>query len=150
MYVDLAVINVGAHIEDEGDFWAILDTLHKIIRLRTALGGKIPTIIYKSQNPPHLACDVHDTPIDEFVPNLHNVEDKYHFENLYQLDAFMRKYAGNATNESGFKLLSMEPLYLRPDAHVFGTKKDCMHYCQPGPLDLFSVLLQQMMANGEV
>jgi hypothetical protein len=60
----------------------------------------------------------------------------------------MRDFAANET--SGFQLLSMEPLYLRPDAHVYGSKHDCMHYCQPGPLDLFSVLLLQMMVTGEV
>ena len=146
----MTVISVGSHIEDEGDFWTVLDGLHKILNLRKSAGSKLPTIIFKSPNPPHLACDLHQTPVDQFVPNAHKVEDKYYFERFYELDAIMQSYARNVTNESGFKLLSMEPLYLRPDAHVFGAKKDCMHYCQPGPLDLFSVLLQQMMANGEV
>ena len=147
---DLAVISMGAHIEDEGDFWTILDGLHKIMDQRNSTGGKLPTLIFKSPNPPHLGCETQEIPIEQFVSNPLNLEDKYHFERFYQLDVFMQSYARNVSNDSGFKLLSMEPLYLRPDAHVYGAKKDCMHYCQPGPLDLFSVLLQQMMANGEI
>ena len=54
-----------------------------------------------------------------------------------------------------FKILDMAPLYMRGDAHVgfakaFRGDPDCLHYCIPGPVDLFPVLLQQMLYMGEI
>lgn len=35
-------------------------------------------------------------------------------------------------------VIDMSPLYYRIDAHAIG---DCLHYCIPGPLNLFAILL---------
>ena len=40
-------------------------------------------------------------------------------------------------------VIDMSPLYLRPDAHP----AECLHYCTPGPRDLFATLLMQMLSE---
>ena len=50
-------------------------------------------------------------------------------------------------------VLDLSPLYYRPEAHtqVFehGFRAlDCLHFCMPGPLDLFGVLVQRMLEEG--
>ena len=55
-------------------------------------------------------------------------------------------------------VLDMAPLYLRPDAHPSMNKVlmhkltdyDCLHYCLPGPLDIFAQILLTMLLNQEV
>jgi len=44
---------------------------------------------------------------------------------------------------------------LRHDSHPHfkykhRERQDCLHYCLPGPLNLFSILLQQMLLTGEL
>ena len=60
---------------------------------------------------------------------------------------------------NGMKYLDMSMLFLRPDAHPGAFNKyfhdgddfmDCLHFCMPGPYDLFPVLLLQMLFNGEI
>jgi hypothetical protein len=47
------------------------------------------------------------------------------------------------------QVLDMYPLYLRPDAHPH-VIKDCLHYCQPGPLNLFPIILYNMLLTNQI
>ena len=158
---DIVIMTVGAHLQDMGDLKMIWDSLlNDISYLRsndTPWGYHNFTFIWKTQNPGHLNCtnifepftksnirtrDPND-PSDIFHWNLHSEFDQYNIEMALK---------------SGFKVIDMSPLYYRPDAHValnllFPNKKvayDCLHYCNPGPLNLFVVLLYNMFLNNEL
>ena len=45
-------------------------------------------------------------------------------------------------------LLDMHPITLRSDAHI--SKEDCLHYCLPGPLSLFSTLLMNLLVEHNI
>ncbi len=57
----------------------------------------------------------------------------------------------------GLNILDMSPLYFRGDAHIgsintvgtskIGRKVDCLHMCIPGPVNLFPVLLFNLLAE---
>ena len=124
---DIAIIGLGAHIEDLGDFYDMHRRVTSYLKDRQASNQTVPQVIFKTINSPHLSCNNYDTPLTEFPTfELATAEDEFHFQRLYKLDREMRTFVVNET-ESGFKLLSMEPLYFRPDAHVHGSKKDCMY-----------------------
>jgi len=44
----------------------------------------------------------------------------------------------------GVKFVDLSPLYLRGDAHPIG-QKDCLHFCAPGPVDIFPRLLHHVL-----
>jgi len=46
--------------------------------------------------------------------------------------------------------IDMSPLYFRPDSHPPKHIDDCLHYCIPGPLDIFPQLLLNMLYNKEL
>ena len=122
--------------------------------------------IWKTNNPPHYECKKYTEPTTERVPFLHSMNPQSKWDWLDSYD----EYARNATislvtssgsssggsGSSGIKTpptssgssvpqmiyLDMSPLLYRPDAHP---KDDCLHYCAPGPLDLFPRLLLQRL-----
>ena len=86
----------------------------------------------------------------------------YHWELHPSFDQMAMQFAADL----GMGVIDMSPLYLRPDAHIGGTtgngyhmllageqrgaapeKMDCLHYCLPGPVDLFNVLLLQALVE---
>lgn len=46
------------------------------------------------------------------------------------------------------KILDLSPLCYKSDAHPGGN--DFLHYCMPGPIDLFPIILLQMLYNDEI
>jgi hypothetical protein len=48
--------------------------------------------------------------------------------------------------QRGIPFLDMRMLYNRIDAHPW-QHGDCLHFCMPGPLDIFPLLLQRLMEN---
>lgn len=109
----------------------------------------MPTIIWKTQNPAHVRCDEATEPF----PWGHTYEEadvekmkKFDWHLHRQFDSLAR----HLLSPIGVRVVDMSPLYLRPDAHIFGAKHDCLHYCQPGPLNLFSQLLLQLLYNHEI
>ena len=51
---------------------------------------------------------------------------------------------GSAAQTPSIDYMDMSPLYLRADAHPASNgydKYDCLHFCLPGPLHLFSILM---------
>ena len=60
------------------------------------------------------------------------------------------------SKKHNISVIDMSQLYLRPDAHtgkkfLLLNKKaahDCLHYCIPGPVDLFgNIILMQFYTN---
>lgn len=69
--------------------------------------------------------------------------DSYGWYNFPHFDT----YSANISKHLGVKLIDLSPLYLRIDGHP---GHDCLHYCMPGPLDLFGTLVYQMLDTGEL
>ena len=142
---NITIVTAGAHIEDRGDVDTILHGINLHQQTRASLGKTVPTVVWKTQNPGHLACHKYKSPVAEFAVNK-SVPDHYRWTEFTKFD----KHTDIQCPKYGFKILHMSPLYLRPDAHIEGHKEDCLHYCMPGPLDLFSIILQQMLFNNEI
>lgn len=143
----IAIITFGAHLEDKGDFVDISNRIDSFLQSRIASNLSVPTMVWKTQNPPHLGCEEILDPLLIDVSNT-TVYDKYNFKIIREHDEFMRGYI--VSNYSYYSLLDMYPLYLRADAHILGGRNDCMHYCVPGPLNIFSIILLQMLFNKEI
>lgn len=143
----IAVITAGAHLKDTGDMMDISNRIDSYLQSRIASNLSVPTMVWKTQNPPHLNCENEVKPLLIDVLNKTAV-DKYDFKTIRMLDEFMKNYL--VEKYKYYSVLDMYPLYLRADAHILGSKNDCMHYCVPGPLNIFSIILLQMLFNKEI
>ena len=156
---DISIFNVGAHLKDIGDLDFIIHSFREFIAKEKA--DRNVTFLWKTQNPGHVNCTNYREPFQDYSLGkdmdkvFHNdpnaIEQTKYNWNLFPI---FDDIARNKSNFIGYKVIDMDPLYLRPDAHPAqlpdGRKRDCLHFCLPGPLQLFAVLLQTMMFNGEL
>jgi hypothetical protein len=158
---DIVIMTVGAHLSDVGDMQTIWETGDGLIKdinyLRTnPYGPHNFTFVWKTQNPGHVNCTSMTEPL-EIKQSGDPVNDPYDIFHWYvypEFDAISKKHS----HDLGMKVIDMSPLYYRGDAHpsvkvLMHNKKahyDCLHYCQPGPLYLFAVLLYNMLLNNEM
>lgn len=142
---DICIINSGAHNHDRGDMFSVVESLkNRWGELKAS--SPHTKYIWKTNNPGHVNCvpgmvgDNASGPKpyapgpdanDQFQWNLHPI-----------FDEMSRNYSV-ILNMTG--VIDMSPLYLRSDAHW-----DCLHYCMPGPVNIFSNILLTMMVNKEV
>jgi len=138
---NISIFTTGAHLQDLGDLDAILFNLKGFIQTEKVANNI--TFLWKTQNPGHYNCDLNKEPFN-VTRSSPNEADKYHWNVHVDFD----EYARNHSKAFGFEVVDMKPLYLRPDSHP--GDEDCLHYCMPGPLDLFPVLLLQMLHNREI
>ena len=104
--------------------------------------GKNITLVWKTMNPGHVGCSpVSNTPLNDHWSHRQNHTDMYNWFIFPYLDSYAKRVA----TKIGVKVVDMSPLYYRQDAH-----SDCLHYCMPGPVDLYSILLLNMLYNEEV
>mmetsp|Transcript_20086 Transcript_20086/g.19382 ORF Transcript_20086/g.19382 Transcript_20086/m.19382 type:complete len:351 (+) Transcript_20086:255-1307(+) len=143
----IAIITAGAHLKDTGDLTDISSRIHTYLKSRMALNLSVPTMVWKTQNPAHVECKHNLDPLQVDIRNI-TAFDKYDYKTLRMLDEFMKSYI--IDTHKYYSVLDMYPLYLRADAHILGSRSDCMHYCLPGPLNIFSVILLQMLFNKEI
>ena len=139
---DIVIMNIGAHLGDVGDLDAILFALLGVIKKSTA--DYNTTFVWKTQNPGAWNCDSFHSPSETDGYPISEGQDRYKWNNFPLYDDYARKN----TKRYGFKILDMSPLYYRPDAHVGGS--DCLHFCLPGPVDIFPIVLLQMLYNREI
>ena len=92
----------------------------------------VEAYIWKIQNPGGWNHFSFSLPTQDFSDPVPGDSDRYHFNMFYE-------YVWNTTESYGFKMLDMPSPHYRPDKHVGGT--DCLHFCLPGPVDLFSALM---------
>jgi hypothetical protein len=169
---DIVVILYGAHVPNLDYFRSAWVTVDRQLRQMHDLHPNMK-FIYKSQNPAHVDCrDPHTKPsetihvITKEDPNqwfwyLHDEFDRIAEAGVRKLQFFYHPEMNNVSHphhhqhpqhkSSHFvpfiQYMDMTPLKYRVDAH---TTRDCLHFCTPGPLDLFSVLLYNRLLNGEV
>ena len=142
---DICIMNSGPHNHDMGDMFSVVESLKNMWgRLETS--SPHTKYIWKTNNPGHVDCPsgmIRDNVIgpqpyapdskeyDEFQWNLHPAFDE------------LAKNYSKILNLTG--VIDMSPLYQRADAHW-----DCLHYCMPGPINIFSNILLNMLVTGEV
>ena len=150
---DIVVMNAGAHMNDLAHMNTVFDELLKQVVVMMN-NTKVPRLVWKTISPGHYLCSRAVEPIQNFTNFYQDAlaanftaafNDSFHYQSFPAYDALSQKWQPRI----GYKMLSVEPLYLRADAHVT-VRSDCLHLCTPGPLDLFSVLLLNMLYNGEV
>jgi hypothetical protein len=159
---DIVVLNAGAHMSDVAHMNSIFEGLLKqVMDLRDNTSNttvaKVPALVWKTLSPGHYLCSRATEPIQNFttfyeqallVDNDNDtvvVNDTYRYQQFPAFDAMSQEWQARI----GYKMLSLDPLYLRADAHVT-SRSDCLHMCTPGPLDLFAVLLMNMLHNEEL
>lgn len=147
---DILIYNAGVHLGDEGDLISVLENLKAqlISEINPILQEQNRKIqyVWKSISPGHFSCDQSTKPYSSYS-EYHLIDeglDKYRWNMHNKFDEIAKNYSGIMN----YTYLDVSPLYLRPDAHPGG--KDCLHFCVPGPLDLFAVLLMNKLVNKEI
>lgn len=139
---DILILTAGAWLEDTGDMETVLNSITREIDLRRSKSGRVPVILWKTQNPGHFDCHAFTAPITPGEENALNRSSahKYNWHLHKKFDAQAR-LAMMSINGS---TIDMSPMYYRPDSHpgsIMPPGGDCLHYCMAGPLDLFPQLL---------
>lgn len=147
---DIVVVSAGAHIMDEANFTRVFDAAMADIE---EIEKEQPDIqfVWKTQNPAggHPSRQVslnerltgHPT---EAAPRRAN-------DPNFKLWNHNKFWSRDNTilpqlQKRGIPFLDMRMLYNRVDAHPWRSG-DCLHFCLPGPLRIFPLLLQRLMEN---
>jgi hypothetical protein len=108
----------------------------------------LPKILWKTVNAAHQNCwEAGSRPLTT-PPTVNAVTDTYAWR---LFDAF-DEFAYNLSSAFAYDVMDMHALKLRPDAHpgqnamtAHGKIKDCLHYCLPGPLNIFSQFMMHYL-----
>jgi GDSL/SGNH-like Acyl-Esterase family found in Pmr5 and Cas1p len=147
---DIVVMNIAAHLHDIGDMMDIVRRLGPILdsmrRMYTEARRPL-SLAWRTSHSGHLDCADAIEPLKMPGNQPAAARDKHGWRFHQTFDAM----AMNASRHLNYTMLDMSPLILRPDAHS-GRRYmgDCLHYCIPGPIDIFSVVLQQALFNKEL
>lgn len=139
---DIVILTAGAHLNDEGDMWSVLENFKNM--MKNGLAEKYPNIkwVWKTQNPGHVDCKQFTAPLKNYSVDPSHTAYNYHL--FPRFDEIARMFMSQEP-QLKLKVIDMSMLYLRPDAHA-----DCMHLCIPGPLDVFSNIMLTMLYTGEL
>lgn len=140
---DIVVVNTGAHFMTTTEFARDLMYLKTLYQNLQANYHKNITFVWKTMNPGHVNCSqTSGGPLNEDWSHHHSREDLYQWYLFPYQDTYAKHFV---RSQMGMRVIDMSPLYYRQDAH-----SDCLHYCMPGPVDLFSVLLLNMLYTKEL
>ena len=144
---DIVVLSTGAHYLDLEAYKSMLSALEINIQTIRRSYKKPPKFIWKTQNPGHYACrtGVKEKPLDDFS-QFTAIDD----HNKWNLHRAYDEVSKNLSRQVGMKVIDMSPLYLRLDGHpgylAYDIRGgDCLHYCLPGPLNIFSILMTHLL-----
>ena len=150
---DIVFFSLGAHIYGEDRWKAAFDNVvDGMIEHQAKLMNETSRTIhfvYKTQSPGGCSRDISPLPPDEAARTFHD-----HLHNhamFYGRDL----YALARLQQLPWPVMDLRMLYARTDSHVssrFGPgrqkkKKDCLHLCTPGPLDVAADLFQELLAH---
>ena len=128
-----------------------INIINKFFKKR---GMPSPHMIYKSVSVPHDQCQAHynkgpDTSItdEQQLENLNTkgLGKKYKWnEEMAVETALIKHFVG----KNDMSVLRLFPLDSRPDGHPPEHIGDCLHYCAPGPLNIFPQIFQHFLKIG--
>ena len=132
---DIVILSAGPHIYNRSNFEIVLN--HVVMGTKELKESKPQIeVVWKTQQP--AGCT--DSIVDEIM-----------LSTLYQYDEFYERdlYALAFFPHHGIHVIDIRMLYYRSDAHVGdaspGVKRDCMHLCMPGPLDIIASLFSELL-----
>ena len=105
-------------------------------------------IVWRTATAGHLRCMPSLVGKDPFT-NLRHVEMSLEDPFKRYLHPLFDDIGMIFSRSMGLPIIDMRPMYYRVDAHPWNTS-DCLHYCMPQPVDLFSRVLLNMMVTGEI
>lgn len=132
----IVIMNVGAHISTVKQYTEILTQVKMDYSTRT----DDFELIWKTINPGGCSTE----PNVDIDWSVYNASNKYQYPRYDKFDRIAKNILGPSV-----PVLDMSPLKKRGDAHPsshgssFQGKKDCLHYCWPGPLTFIARILQQ-------
>jgi len=145
---DICLLNSGAHLDD-GDLYDIWETIQPWVNEYRAAFNT--TFVWVTQSYGHLQCEKYQAPLKEFIPISPSEYDmdKYLWRKFPKFDRMSKDLAAI----HNFGLLDISMIRLRPDAHKANNipgHNDCLHWCFPGPLNIFPTLLYNKLSTGEI
>jgi hypothetical protein len=146
---DIVVLSTGAHYMEVDAYVSMLGTLSSMINKIRRTFQHPPKFVWKTQNPAHHGCHTGAT-----EKPLGNISDLVVYDDKNKW-IHHRTYDSLARNMSALldiHVIDMSPLYLRQDGHVgylaWDLKGgDCLHYCLPGALNIFSVMMVHLLLS---
>jgi hypothetical protein len=153
---DICILNSGAHQLDLGDVYKIWEKIRPKMDSYKSIYNT--TFVWMTQGYGHLGCMDFDKPDEVFRPidPSRYEEDKYLYHLFPQFDELSR----NMSRSWGLPVIDISVLALRPDGHKGDrmasigkeehAKIDCLHWCMPGPMDIFPRILLNKLQNNEI
>jgi len=130
---DIVVLGGGAHFDDPVLYQKTLDKVVDAIQARRKKPNP-PQFLWKTVS--GAGCGK----VNDGVTPLGTEQARhYHWTTFKRYDRMARQ---NMT-EVNVPIVDMNMLYLRGDAHPRG---DCLHFCTPGPVDVFAQVLSHMLS----
>lgn len=137
---DIIITNIGAHFHRIEAYEADLKFFQRV--KSDVVTHKNTQWVWLTNSPGHVHCSqTSGGAINNHYIHRPDGGDKFHWRLFPHMDAIGKAEA----TRLGMKVIDMSPLYYRQDAH-----SDCLHFCMPGPLDLFNVLIMNMLYNKEL
>ncbi|ACI64742.1 predicted protein [Thalassiosira pseudonana CCMP1335] len=150
---DIVIVSVGAHInrpndtENEETYTAVIDqVIDGMLAYQRDIDNNV-TFAWKTQQPGGCTRDIlfPDNPAAFSWSNIsHYIEFEHNHRRFYHRDLLLL----SRLQKIGMPYLDMRMLYSRSDAHVNSLddrKKDCLHLCAPGPLDVVGRLFHNLL-----
>jgi hypothetical protein len=154
---DICILNTGAHQKDLGDVYKIWESFKPKMDSYKSIYNT--TFAWMTQSYGHLGCMDFDKPDEVFHPidPSRYEEDNYLYHLFPQFDELSR----NMSRSWGLPVIDISMLALRPDGHKgdrmasigkeeWYTKVDCLHWCMPGPMNIFPEILLNKLINNEI
>lgn len=135
-------MNRGAHFAPTEEFEEELEL--SILQLRERYPNLL--ILYRATAPGHAKCEDIEIPLEfpQEGPDL-----PYNWGSMREQNVAAKRIV----EKYGGVFLDVEPMMvLRGDGHrgfvdtLAGTIHDCLHYCNPGPVDVWNTLLQNALS----
>ena len=149
---DIVIFSAAAHYKDPDLFRSSMKKVFVSItefkaELLQSNSKVIPAFIWQQATPGHIGCKDNYSPLSSLSEFNKNGTDIYRWRLFEQLD----KIAVDLCLEHNISYLDLSPLKYRADAHVGSRGNtlsvDCLHFCLPGPMSLFSrILLHKLEA----
>jgi hypothetical protein len=148
----IAIFNFGAHAHNDEDinvYWKAFNDTFSSPSMQTFQKEQNITFIWRTNHPGHVNCynaiePSNNISIRNFPQYKNTSIDPHNWSGFNKWDYQCIENARGL----GMKILDMSPLYSRSDSHP--QNGDCLHYCLPGPIDIFANLLFQMLWNKEI
>lgn len=137
---DIVVFSSGPHIYGDGNYTRLHDSvLADIAVLRRATNI---TFVWKTQQAAGCTAEMpttlHPFEAARQLPQVADLE--YNHKEFFRRDSESIR----RMQQHNVAFADLRMLYSRSDAHMMANR-DCLHFCSPGPLEIFPVVLHRLL-----